>query len=379
MSKIKLYTIQVDKVGRKWIQAMIQGTNYWFKGQVLINDYTRHFQIGQIYQVLGVLENKGNSYGSKFEMTVMGLPDAEYQRYLEAIKGIEYLKEQEKQIIKDIRENFKRSKMLNSVQVSKLKQLGVFEKYREEIVKMEVEIREETERKRLENIKHMQEVERELKIRKEEEARKSEEFRKRRKEEEFKKREELRRKEEQLITFNSPNKLEQGSLQYKDGKVLRVVKSKWVSAESTGNEIYWEMNYGQDFFYNVYCEDVSNTVEGQELIKKERQREERVALKKQFNSTLEDIVKYMRTNGSNVKQEDIRGKEIFRLSKDWVSDTTVITVDINNNKVYYFNEIGSGGLDWSWDGKTILAADITPELRGKLESLISLKSKIEQK
>lgn len=137
MIGVKLYTIQVIKIGRKWIQVKIQGSNYWFKGQVLINQYTLHFEVGQVYKVYALLENKSDGFGSKYEMQVIELHESELQRYWVATKGIEYLQEQERQAIETIREIAKQNGFDN-IAVERLKKLGVLEKYQDEIKQYEI-------------------------------------------------------------------------------------------------------------------------------------------------------------------------------------------------------------------------------------------------
>ena len=130
----------MEKLGRKWIQAKIQGQNYWYNGQVLINGFTQHFQVGQIYH--GYIYEKG---------------------------------------------------------VRTLQQLGVYESYREEIVKMTESIR----------------------LRKEEQQRRLIEKQKQR---ELGYQEERRRQEEQLIQFNSPYRIEKGKVIYRKGQSIKSSK-----------------------------------------------------------------------------------------------------------------------------------------------------------
>lgn len=353
MSNPKLFNIKVEKIGRKWIQAKIQGQNYWYKGQVLINEFTQHFQIGQVYQVYGVLENKGSSYGSKFEMEVKGLTEEEVYRY-NSEKAEEYRKQKEEEkAIYWIRENYKRNDYIYEQGVRALRQLGVYEKYEEEILRM------------IEGIK----------LRKAEQQRKLIEQKKQREEEFKRQKEEQRIQEEQLIQFNSPDKVEKGKVVYRKGKSLKVVKNKWVDAQSTGNESYWESKYNQDFFYIVYCEDISNTAEGVSLINREeekaRQQREKEILKKELKINLAEIVKYMKDNGKSVEQKDIKGKEVYRADSSWTYQIETITVDDINRKIFYLKDIGNNG-DWVSDGKTILEAELTEDIFNRIAKLISL-------
>ncbi len=317
MQNAKLFTIKVEKMGRKWIQAKIQGQNYWYSGQVLINELTMNFKDNEEHQLYGILENKGNSYGSKFELTPVGLTDEEFKNYQKA-EEMKYKAEQakvaEEKAIYWIRKNFKDNGYIYKSGVNSLMDLNVYSKYKDEIQGMQREL----------------------------EARKSAAMKAR-----------IKTDRETVVVENNnnsidlqlPHKVAVGALIYHYGKALKVLSSSKVDADDVGNLSYWECNYRQDYFYRTKCEDVSNTKVGNDFIEKNKvelakestekvTRQERIKIKNQ-------IIALLKEKGQYIEKIEPTGKIVYTNKENYGGIS--IIADKPNGLVYYTEHEGIYG------------------------------------
>ena len=332
MQDVKLFTIKVEKMGRKWIQAKIQGKDYWFGGQVLINEFTKNFKEDEVHQLYGILDNKGNSYGAKFELTPVGLTEEEFMNYRKA-EEMKYKAEQakaaEEKAIYWIRKNFKDNGYIYKNGVDTLREIGVYVKYNAEIRDMEREI---DAKRKASIISRMQEN-----------------------------RATVTDKDDNYIKLKLPNRLAIGSLMYRGDRALKVVNSSKVDADDEGNLSYWESNYHQDYFYRTNCEDVSNTKVGNDFIEKNKAElaklaEEKVR-KQERTKIIEQIKHVLKEMGKYPKSIETTGNIVFTNKQNYGGIS--ILADIPNNLVYYVEHEGiygdsmylgnsDGGLGRTW-------------------------------
>jgi hypothetical protein len=360
LQNISSFTINIISKGRKWYQVKIQGQGYWYDGQVLINEFSQHYQQGKAYRVRGVLTTQVTKYGKKFDITPTEFDETDVQVF-EAEKK---KRDEINKALYWIRENYKKG-FVYQKGIDVLIMNDVFETYRTEINEMKraIALRKDAEKKERERAR----------------VEASRQYAKGKAEERAQKQSALQKELQGLICFNLPYKSKIGDVICQDGYVGRVEKIFYQDDATSfigGDEKYFDTIFFQGFFYPTYCKDISQTTEGITLLNKRQKEKEQSQEATAIRKILKNIKRIVEEKGTTIKKDDIKG---IQLDKHTLvtNDDSKLYIDLDTKCVMYsyYMYIDMDNIDpWHCYKMTI-----SPELQTLISQFTTLISEYDNK